>query len=512
MTDKATTDYSALPIFKQAANNAGRCAVIDGSGEHSYSDVLVAARRVAAALLAGEDDLREARVTFMVPPGFDYVTVQWGIWLAGGVAVPHCVSHPEPELEYTLSDTRAAATVAAPEFSAKLESLAARHQIRLLTTDEALNGSSETRLPTIGTDRRAMILYTSGTTSKPKGVVMTHRNNASQIVTLLEAWGWTADDHILNVLPLHHTHGIINVLSCALWAGATCELLPRFEAEQVWQSFVERPFTLFMAVPTIYNRLVAAWEDAPRARQKELSAACNKFRLMVSGSAALPVSTHQKWREISGHTLLERYGMTEIGMALSNPLEDERRPGCVGQPLPGVTARIMDENGAEVTEDGPQGELQIKGGNVFLEYWQRPQATQEAFVDGWFKTGDVVVREDDYFRILGRSSIDIIKTGGYKVSALEIEEVLRTHAEILECAVVGVEDSEWGEVVCAAVTVAGSKGMSIESFRAWAKEQLAPYKVPSRVQILEALPRNVMGKVTKPAIKKLFEREKSDKT
>ncbi|HLM69511.1 MAG TPA: AMP-binding protein, partial [Longimicrobium sp.] len=234
-----------------------------------------------------------------------------------------------------------------------------------------------------------------------------------------------------------------------------------------------------------------------------MSAACAAMRLMVSGSAALPVRTLERWREISGHVLLERYGMTEIGMALGNPLHGERRPGFVGVPLPGVEARLVDDDGAEV-EPGTPGEVEIRGPTVFLEYWRRPEATAEAFRDGWFRTGDVGVVEGGYWRLLGRRSVDIIKTGGFKVSALEIEEVLRTHPEIGECAVVGVEDGEWGERVCVAAEVADDSALTLEALQAWARGHLAPYKLPRALRRVDALPRNAMGKVVKPEVAKLF--------
>jgi malonyl-CoA/methylmalonyl-CoA synthetase len=260
-----------------------------------------------------------------------------------------------------------------------------------------------------------------------------------------------------------------------------------------------------MTVPTIYYRLIAAWECVSQADQISMSSSCAKVRLMVSGSAALPVSVFNRWQALSGHTLLERYGMTEIGMALSNPLDGERRPGSVGVPLPGVLARLVDESGEVITAEGQSGEIQIQGPNVFLEYWRKPEATRSAFRDGWFCTGDVAVIENGYYRILGRSSVDIIKTGGYKVSALEIEEVLRTHPAVSECAVVGVPDLEWGERVCAAVVPKDGQAITLNDLREWAKERLASYKVPTRLLCLAELPRNAMGKVTKPDVKALFE-------
>jgi len=223
----------------------------------------------------------------------------------------------------------------------------------------------------------------------------------------------------------------------------------------------------------------------------------------VSGSAALPVSTLNRWKEISGHTLLERYGMTEIGMALSNPLDGERVAGSVGTPLPGVEVQLVDEQGEVAVSDTP-GEIEVRGPSVFKEYWGRPEATQQSFRNGWFRTGDVAVSENGRYRILGRMNMDILKTGGHKVSALEVEEQLREHSAVAECAVVGVPDAEWGERVAAAVVLREGEKLDLERLRNWAKERLATYKVPSRLLIVDALPRNAMGKVTKPAIVDLF--------
>ena len=257
-----------------------------------------------------------------------------------------------------------------------------------------------------------------------------------------------------------------------------------------------------MAVPTIYARLIAAWADADEATRGRWSAGARQLRLMVSGSAALPVSTLERWREITGHVLLERYGMTELGMVLSNSLT-RRVPGHVGEPLPGVDVRLVDDAGSDVA-DGTPGELLVRGPNVFREYWRRPEATAEAFTDGWFRTGDVAVHEPDGFRMLGRLSVDIIKSGGEKVSALEIEEVYRTHPGVADCAVVGIEDPEWGERVCVAVVRVPGASDEAGSLRSWGKQRLAPAKVPSRYVFVDALPRNTLGKTIKPDVKKLF--------
>ncbi|HEY3366785.1 MAG TPA: acyl-CoA synthetase [Symbiobacteriaceae bacterium] len=497
-----TPDLS-LPLFARSAEYPDRWAVADPEGTFRYRDLADASTNVAGWLLAGAPDLSETRVAFLVPPGFTYVAVQWGIWRAGGVAVPLAVSHPPAELAYTVEDSGAAIVVADPEFAERVRPIAEARGLRFLLTTELPAGGAEAALPTLTPERRAMILYTSGTTSRPKGVVATHGNIQAQVSTLVDAWGWQADDHILLFLPLHHVHGIINVLTCALWSGAKVTILPRFDAEAVWDAIAAGDLTLFMAVPTIYSRLIAAWEAAPPARQAVWSQGCRHLRLMVSGSAALPVTVLERWQEITGHVLLERYGMTEIGMAISNPLHGRRRPGYVGTPLPGVTIRLTDEAGQEVAPGTP-GEIEVAGPSVFQEYWRKPEATQATFRDGWFRSGDIAVVEDGAYRILGRASVDIIKTGGYKVSALEIEEVLRTHPEIAECAVVGVPDPEWGERVGVAAVLRTGTGLALEDLRRWAADHLAPYKLPSRLLTLAELPRNAMGKVTKPDVVRLF--------
>jgi malonyl-CoA/methylmalonyl-CoA synthetase len=206
---------------------------------------------------------------------------------------------------------------------------------------------------------------------------------------------------------------------------------------------------------------------------------------MMSGSAALPRQTLDRWREITGHTLLERYGMTELGMALSNPLHGERRPGFVGTPLPHVDVRLVDD------------EVEVRGPGVFLEYWRRPEETAAAFHDGWFKTGDVAAIEDGAYRLLGRRNVDIIKSGGYKVSALEVEDALRMHPAIVDCAVSGIEDAEWGERVEATVELAEGASLSLEELRTWSAPRLAAYKIPRALRVVDALPRNAMGKVLK---------------
>jgi malonyl-CoA/methylmalonyl-CoA synthetase len=494
---------SLIPLIANAQSYGPRTAVVDAQAAFTYEDLLDASSRVAAALLAGRDDLQEERVAFLVTPGFSWVAMQWGIWRAGGIAVPLPLNSTRPELEYLIDDTGASALTFDTASAPLLEPIAASRALRAFPYDQ-LPICQPRPLPEISSERRAMILYTSGTTSKPKGVVTTHANVAAQIKSLVDAWEWSASDRILLCLPLHHVHGIINVVGCALWSGAACEMLPRFDANAVWDRIAGGELTLFMAVPTVYTKLTATWDAASPTRRAELSQACSRLRLMVSGSAALPVSTLQRWQEISGHTLLERYGMTEIGMALSNPLCGQRVPGSVGTPLPGVEVRLVDEHGTPVAPGSPGG-IEVRGAAVFAEYWARPDATRDAFREGWFITGDTAVLENGVYRILGRTNIDILKTGGHKVSALEIEEALRQHPAVAECAVVGIADVEWGERVAAAVVLKDGDVLDLQSLRTWARELLATHKLPSRLLVLDALPRNAMGKVMKPALAALFQ-------
>lgn len=491
-----------LSIVQNAQQYLNRTAISSNGEKYTYQTLLTAAHSFATTLLMGKNDLGEARVAFMVTPGFDYVKVQWAIWQAGGIAVPLCLSHPLPSLQYVIEDSEVSIIVVSPLYEELLSGLAKERNIRLLVPGKE-SEKQNASLPEIDSSRRAMILYTSGTTNKPKGVVSTHTNLEAQITTLVTAWEWSKEDHILCVLPLHHVHGIVNVISCALWSGATCEFIPEFSADEIVALFVKGEINVFMAVPTIYFKLIAFWESLSNEKQVMVTDSMKKFRLMVCGSAALPVSVMGKWKSISGHDLLERYGMTEIGMAISNPYQGERRAGYVGLPLPGVDVKIVDEEFSAV-KPGEPGEILVKGKNVFTEYWNKPDATAKEFIaDGWFKTGDVAIVEGGYIRIMGRKSVDIIKSGGYKISALEIEEVLRTYSGISDCAVVGMEDEEWGELIVAALVVE-NKDINLEELNKWLRENMAAYKTPRKYLLLDELPRNAMGKVTKNDVKKLF--------
>jgi malonyl-CoA/methylmalonyl-CoA synthetase len=498
-------------LLARARAHADLVALSDAAGSCTYGELVAGAELMAAGLLAGCPDLDEARVLLLAPPTHAFVIGQWGTWIAGGITVPLSPAQPPAEWQHVAEDCQAALAIVAPEFEAAFAPVAGALGLRVVAPvppqdPYAAPAATDARedWPELTPDRRALILYTSGTTSRPKGAVLTHRNVEAEMTSLVDAWGWSAADCILLVLPLNHTHGLINVLGCALWSGAVCEMAPRFDPVAAWDRFAANDLTLFMAVPTIYRRLIATWHDASPDNQRRWAVGAAAMRLFVSGSAALPVSVLDEWRAITGHTLLERYGMTEIGMALANPLEGERRPGFVGSPLPGVDVMLRDDEGREPA-DGDPGELYVRGPGVFLEYWNRPDLTAAAFLDGrWFRTGDVAIREAGSFRLLGRTSVDIIKTGGEKVSALEIEHVLGEHPAVADCAVVGLPDPEWGERVLAAVVLRPGCSLTLPELREWARPLLSPARLPRQLEAVDALPRNAMGKVSKPQLIQMF--------
>jgi malonyl-CoA/methylmalonyl-CoA synthetase len=483
-----------------------RAAIHDPGGITTWREIADAADRVATTLLEGRKSLEGDRVALLVSPGAIFVACLFGVLRAGGAVVVLSPLHPPPETKYFCDDARVRTIVVSPDL-AHLVAFLAPHR-RFVLTASLPQGPAAPISADPGDGDAALQLYTSGTTGKPKGAILTHANLAVQQELIREAWGLCQDDVLLHVLPLHHMHGLAIALLAGVGAGAATRFLPAvpFDARTAWEAMAHA--SVFMAVPTIHAKLFAAFDaadDASRARWGEHARA---LRLVTSGSAALPVTAGERWRALTGAYPLERFGMTEIGVGMSNPLAPEaRRPGSVGLPLRTVRMRVVGDDG----HDADVGELWIAGPSVFAGYHERPEATRDAFVLGgaerWFKTGDTVARDPDgYVRVLGRTSIEILKSGGYKLSALEIEESLREHSAVAEVAVVGVPDPTWGDrvVACVVPHEGREQECSEERLRAFAKDRLAPYKVPKQVVLLRELPRNALGKVVKlELVKKL---------
>ena len=448
------------------------------------------------------------RVALQLPKCFPFIYLHLAIMRLGAITLPLNPAYPIRELSYFLNDSEASLFFADASTEADLSPVLA--ELPALAKTIYLDSSSSSHfaslLSDVGTDTAnlpalpanpdatALMIYTSGTTGRPKGAQITHGNLTANIDGLHSAWGWREDDVLLHVLPIFHVHGLVVALHGALHAAATAVLLPKFETQSALNTLVEKRCTVFMAVPTIHKRLVAA----PNAAAYDLS----HMRLLTSGSDRLPDDIFIKFQETFGHTLLERYGMTETGMNLSNPLHAERRVGSVGFPLPGVEARIVHPKTEEVLPDGQVGEVQIRGPHVFKGYWRMPQKTAEAFTeDGWLRTGDMGLRSPDgYFTLKGRAK-DLIISGGLNVYPPEVELVLADHPAVAASAVIGCPDEEWGERVTAVIVPKSGQTASGEEIIDYCRQHLAKYKAPKKVVEVESLPRNALGKVQKAKLR-----------
>jgi malonyl-CoA/methylmalonyl-CoA synthetase len=498
---------------------ADAVAVQDSQGEHTFAAVRDGAAKVCAALLeAGL--LPQERVAVLADPSFALVACLFGVLQAGGVALILSPGHPLTESSYVCQDAGALRVlIGDPALRSKAPSGLTVHMAPDIFSVAAAS-SRPVRLP-LASDP-ALQLYTSGTTAKPKGAVLSHENLWVQQREVARAWEVTPSDALLHGLPLHHMHGLAIAFFTVFGAGARTVFLPKFDADTVWRRLGEA--TMFMGVPTMYGKLLEAFARAETSDQALFRKHAQGLRLATSGSAALPVKLARKWQAIAGDIPLERFGMTEIGVGLSNPLRGPRIAGSVGTPLATVETRVLTADGQPASE----GELHIAGPSVFLGYHNRAEANREAFVEEagarWFRTGDTVrVDDDGVYRILGRTSIDILKSGGYKLSALEIEEAIREHPKVAEVAVIGLHDEQWGQVVVACVVLRGaessatSEGLAsslseeaplseafVFELRQLLTQRLATYKCPRRWIGLTALPKNHLGKVQKAQLLSRF--------
>lgn len=451
------------------------------------------------------------RVAFFGGSTIALLTALTGHLRAGFVHVPINTRYRGAEISHILEDTDPAALVA-ERGSAALEAadaLGSRAQRVIIGSTGgdgldfdallAAHGAGASPAPP-APDALAMLIYTSGTTGRSKGVELSHRALIANLGATTGLWRWTEADRLVLALPLFHVHGLgLGVLGTLLNCMTT-RVLPRFSAADVVAAMAAGG-TIFMGVPTMHNRLLAHLDGHP-----EDAAKLSNARLFTSGSAALPAAVHQRFEALTGTRILERYGMSETGFTLSNPYRGERRAGTVGFPVPGYEVELRGDDGGPVGP-GETGEIHVRGDGLLTRYWRRPDATAEAFTpDGFFRTGDVATRDDDgYFRIVGRKSVDVIKSGGFKLSAREIEEVLEAHADVAEAAVIGTPDPEWGEAICAAVVLRETANAAVvQDLTGWVGERLAAYKRPRRVVAVPALPRNALGKLQKHRLKGLF--------
>ncbi|KAI1050859.1 hypothetical protein LB507_009293 [Fusarium sp. FIESC RH6] len=547
--DLATTLQRSSFIEAIQKHDPSSLAILenDSGANFSYGTLLNSIAHAKDQLLckAGKTDISGERIAFMVESGYEYVVTLLAILASNAIALPLAPAFPAPELRYILDNSEALVLISSAKYASKAEEVISKDLAStpiFYQLDGTGHSSAEQKQVELGelsgSQQGGMMLFTSGTTARPKGVVLTQANLTAQASSLLEAWRYSPSDRLLHVLPLHHIHGTVNALLTPLLAGSSVEFMFPFNVDKVWTRLTapfqqsektQAPISFFTAVPTIWARLLKHYDSLSPEMQKAGKEAISprNLRLNFSGSAALPKPIRDGWINLSeGNILLERYGMTEVGMALSCGLADiDRVDGSVGWPLPSVEARLMetdDETGVQnVVQPGEEidaagkeriGEIQLRGPTIFTGYWRNPEATAKEFTeDGWFKTGDIAIRrtvpgsgkgesgtwaQGPAYFIQGRRSADIIKTGGEKVSALEVEREILSLPQIDECAVVGLPSESWGQKVAAVVVLNGEE-MTLPQLRAALKPRITAYKIPQDLMIVDSLPRNAMGKINK---------------
>jgi len=493
--------YSAV----QASLRLRSETIVLESGERTWTgrelDAWVGryARALASLGLAPGD-----RIAVQVEKSAENIALYLAALRIGAIYVPLNTAYVAREIDYFLKDAAPRICVVAPERLDALKPVAVsagvEHCLTLGTRGDgslAELAAAQTREADVVARTSAdlaVICYTSGTTGRSKGAMISHGNQLSNAVTLVEHWGFSANDVLFHALPLYHVHGLFVALHCALLSGARILLHAKFDVSAALEAFTRA--TVMMGVPTFYTRLLAD----PRVDRD----AVRNIRLFVSGSAPLLAETFEQFAARTGHRILERYGMTETGMIASNPLHGERRPGTVGRPLPGIDVRITDENGA-VLPPGTIGNVEVKGPNVFHGYWRMPEKTAAEFrADGYFITGDLGrLASDGYLELVGRAK-DLIISGGLNVYPKEIEEAIDALSGVEESAVFAIPHPDFGEAVAAAVTLRTGASLTAESIVATLRTQLAAFKTPKRVYILDELPRNAMSKVQKAVLRERY--------
>jgi len=499
-------------VLSQSAVRYGeKAAVVFEARTYSYNEIDRTAEKYACCI--ERMGLKKGdRVAIQLSKCMEFLFTHLGNLRMGAVTVPINPDYTPAEVKYFLSDSDSSLLVTDRKRFLRIESAVGSIKgLQVALTDaEGPDGSpslaeraeeaetGEAREYPEANDDAAMICYTSGTTGRSKGAVITHGNLISNMKALQETWAWSARDRLLHVLPLFHIHGLAVAMHGALYAGSTVFMIPKFDPRLTWQTIEREKITLFMAVPTIYHRLMEAWD--------EVRPNLDSMRVFISGSAPLPETLFQRFKEATGFRILERYGMTEAQMIASNPLEPARRlPTSVGYPLPGVELRLVSPEGNTVPP-GEIGEVLVQGENVFKGYWRMPEKTAEAVQEGWLRSGDLGYQdpEDDLRLYLVGRSKELIISGGLNVYPKEVESALERYEAVEEAAVFGLPDEDLGEKVSAAVVLReGVSPPGPEELLALARQYLTGYKCPRRIFFLDSLPKNAMGKVQKDELRKM---------
>jgi malonyl-CoA/methylmalonyl-CoA synthetase len=482
-------------------------ATLPDGTQVSYELLFSNAEKMAAVLQLNGVKAGD-RVAVQVGKSITTIELYLGTILAGGIFLPLNTDYMASEIEYFLGDAQPTVFVCDPDSELALKSVSDKANVSALLTlsEDGLEGSLCRELKRIdmpyvevarSPDDLAAILYTSGTTGRSKGAMLSHGALASNAVTLADYWQFTREDSLIHALPIFHIHGLFVAINITLCAGSHLYFMPRFDVDKIIEKMPSA--TVLMGVPTFYVRLLQ------HPGLNELST--SSMRLFISGSAPLLTETHQRWQEKTGQAILERYGMTETNMNTSNPYDGDRRPGTVGFPLPGVEVKICDPISGEELANGDIGQIEVKGPNLFSGYWKMPEKTAEELrSNGWFLTGDLGIRDvDGYISIVGRSK-DLIISGGYNVYPKEIETVIDDVEGVKESAVIGLPHSDFGEAVVAVVVADISNDNSLaEKIAIQTQTVLAKFKRPKKVYFVNELPRNTMGKVQKAQLRELYD-------
>ncbi|NUN66103.1 AMP-binding protein [Pseudanabaena biceps] len=498
-------------LSQTAKNYADKPAIIFEETVWTYQDFYCQVNRYAA-MLSDVGINKGDRVAVQMPKSMEFLFLHFAILSIGAIALPLNPDYRSAEIVYFLTDSTSTLFITTSDRLINLQDFS---NLKIILTDQV---SSQTfdkcefpnllgnlsqlveqaplnYQPTYPSEKHdiAMICYTSGTTGRSKGAMISHHNLITNIKALHEAWQWSDRDRLLHILPLFHVHGLNVAILGSLYAGATTIMLEKFDPHRVWQTLTMQSCTVLMAVPTIYQRLISTWESL------EAKTDLSKMRLFISGSAPLSDRQFTDFEKLTGFRILERYGMTETGMNVSNPIESEQRqPKSVGFPLNGVEIRIVNPDGIDLAM-GEVGEVWIRGENVFQGYWQMPDKTAESFVDGWFRSGDLGYldpRDRGRLYLVSRAK-ELIITAGFNVYPKEVENVLESHPYVKESAIIGMPDHGLGEKVVSAIVLHEGMDATSQEIIAYCKCYLAPYKCPKKIFKVPEIPRNAMGKIQK---------------
>ena len=486
------------------ARRRSATALVYGGAQYSFAEV--GARAVAVAGALRQRGVRPGdRVAVGLRNSPELVVSVLGVLHAGAVLVPVNPAYTADEVTYIVRDAGASLAIVESEHAIML---APAHLPQLSVIVTALDGIAAAAPAAVAADPEApaLIVYTSGTTGRPKGAMLSHRALLSNLITVVQAWRWTENDRLLLTLPCFHLHGLGLGIIASFLAGSSVVLRQRFVAEEVCADLEEYRVTMFFGMPTMYNRLLAVPDALSIARD------LRHMRLWVSGSAPLPIATFERFRQRFGVEILERFGMTECGFPLATPYEGPRRAGTVGLPLPGISVRVIDPEAADtghVTDvgEGLEGELAIRGPNLFSGYWNRPEETKEMLRDGWLYTGDIGHMDEDGYIFITSRKKDLIKPGGFQVWPREVEEVISAHPAVSEVSVAGIPDPKQTEAVKAWVVLREGSQATAEEIQEFCRNKLTAYKIPKYVEFRKELPKTLIGKV----LRRVLQEEEQNK-